>query len=95
MFLFILTKSLRITMYSNYVLAFGESIVSIATSSDDKTDHIISNLFKMKIKQNAQTRYRKRKNRLVIEILMKIRNGKNGNVQLPYFLILPPSQLWG
>lgn len=82
-------------MYSNYVLAFGESIVSIATSSDDKTDHIISNLFKMKIKQNAQTRYRKRKNRLIIEILMKIRNGKNGNVQLPYFLILPPSQLWG
>lgn len=82
-------------MYSNYALAFRESIVSIATSSDDKTDYIISNLFKMKIKQNAQTRYRKRKNRLVIEILMKIRNGKNGNVQLPYFLILPTSQLWG
>lgn len=66
MFLFILSKSLRITMYSNYVLAFVESIVSIATSSDDETDHIISNLFKRKIKQNAQTRYRKRKNRTVI-----------------------------
>lgn len=41
-------------MYSNYVFAIVESIVSIATSSDDKTDHIISNLFKMKIKQNAR-----------------------------------------
>ena len=41
-------------MYSNYVFAIVESIVSIAISSDDKTDHIISNLFKMKIKQNAR-----------------------------------------
>lgn len=48
-------------MYSNYVLAFGESIVSIATSSDDKTDHIISNLFKMKIKQMPKQDTGKRK----------------------------------